>query len=72
MAVVRALLLVPDQGLAYCAIVEIAYEEGTDIDKARCIAGCLKPPAGALTKMNSAICEDHIRQVDQEGAYVLE
>jgi hypothetical protein len=72
MAVVRALLLVPGQGNAYCAAVEIAFEENTDVNGARCIAGCLQPPAGALTAIHSAICADHIRQVDQEGAYVLE
>jgi hypothetical protein len=71
-AIERCLLLVPGQGLDQCGVVDIAHEPGTDLDNAKVLGICDQPPAGELRDMQSGICESHIRQLDQDGALILE
>jgi hypothetical protein len=71
-AIERTIMLVPNQGLDCCAVLDLAYEPGQDMDNARVLDICPQPPVGALRGMNSGICADHIRQLDREGALVLE
>jgi hypothetical protein len=72
MAVLRSLLIFPNAGIQQCAAVDIVMEEGTDVDDARVIHGCPNPPAGVVKGSNSGICPDHIRQLDREGAWIIE
>lgn len=71
-AIQRALMLIPNQGLDCCAVLDIAYEPSRDLDDAKVLDICPQPPAGALRNMNSGICADHIRLLNKEGAFVLE
>jgi hypothetical protein len=64
-------LLLPNQGLDCCAVLDIAYEPGRDLDDAKVLDICPREPAGALHNMNSGICAEHIRQLDRKGAFIL-
>jgi hypothetical protein len=70
-AIRRAIILIPHQGDDQCCALDIAHESGTDLGTARLLGICAKPPAGALTKIGSALCADHIEQYDREGGFVL-
>lgn len=65
-------MLVPNQGLNCCAVLDLAYEPGQDLDDAKVLDICPRAPAGSLRNMNSGICADHIRQLDKEGALILD
>jgi hypothetical protein len=71
-AIERKLLLIPGQGIDQCAAISIAHDTDQDIGTARVLGGCPNQPAGALTKLGSGICADHIKQLDEEGAFILE
>jgi hypothetical protein len=47
-AIERAIMLIPNQGIDCCAVLNIAFKTGQDIDKAKILDICLQPPAGAL------------------------
>jgi hypothetical protein len=71
-AIQRAIMLIPNQGLDCCAVLDLAYEPGRDLDDARVLDICPQPPVGVLKGMNSGICREHISQLDREGALILE
>jgi hypothetical protein len=71
-AIERAILLIPHQGPGQCAAIDIAHEPGTDLDDAKVLGACPLPPAGLLSKIGSGICDDHIKQLDREGGFILE
>ena len=72
MAIVRSLLLIPNQGPGQCCALDIAHEPGQDLDDAKVLGICPNETSGMLTKINSGICEPHIQQLDEEGAFVME
>lgn len=63
MPIERAIMLIPNQGLDHCAVLDLAYEPGRDLDDAKVLDICPQPPAGRLRSMNSGICAEHIRPV---------
>ena len=72
MAIKRAIMILQNQGISCCAVLDLAYESDQDLDQARVLGICDQPPAGIVRGRNSGICAEHIRQLDREGAYILE
>jgi hypothetical protein len=72
MAITRGILILNNQGLDQCAVLDLAYEPGQDLDNAKILGICDQPPAGVVRGRNSGICVEHIRQLDQEGAFVMD
>jgi hypothetical protein len=70
MAVVRGVLVVAPLGADQCTAVEIAMEQGSDLDDARCIQGCPREPVAAWN--GGGICRSHLDQLEQEGGWLLE
>jgi hypothetical protein len=58
-AIVRGIAVMFDAGPYQCGAVEIAIEEGTDVLKARDLAGCDRPPA-MVWLGQVGLCEGHI------------
>jgi hypothetical protein len=58
-AIVRGIAVMFDAGPDQCGAVEIAMEEGTDVLKARALAGCDRPPA-MVWLGQVGLCEDHV------------
>ena len=58
-AIVRGIAVMFDAGPDQCGAVEIAIEEGTEVLKARALAGCDRPPA-MVWLGQVGLCEGHI------------